>query len=353
MALQSTLHKLDTRTTPQERAELALLLSDACAKEPPDVQLSQTADDCLIYLARAAEERVRQTMALKLAECTWAPPKIIQHLAFDVISVAEPILTRSLVLDEDTLIKLARTTPDKRLVIARRTHVSEPLTRELASYREYDVINTLARNDGARLPEKSAPDFAEVARGDSDLQAALTSRDDLTLGFATVLLTVAADEISKRLRARFPELPARVLEDFAEEASVEAISVTTEEGAARLTLKMHASGQLNASFAVKSLQEGKANLFDHSIARLTGLPVRDWRRALGTSPLRACGLAGRAIAIDADAVNPIVKSLIELGRIHMIEPHLIRRAASEIYATYGRDEARKALHRLGADGSID
>lgn len=334
------------------RAELAMQLSDLWVRELPDRQFADTADECLVYLAKTAEERVRQMMALKLADCAWAPPRIVRHLAFDAMSIAEPILKRCLSLDEDTLIELARTTRERRLAIADRRFVSEPLTRELASHREKDVINTLARNAGAELGTASGKDFAVVSEGDVDLQAALASRDDLTSGFAAALLNIAADEIAARLQRRFPELPKRKLSELAQSASEESIDTTTDEGAARLTLQLHSKGQLNAPFALRSLEEGKANLFDHSIARLSGLPVRDWRRALGTSPLRACGLAARTIAVDAASVIPIVESLTLLGRIHPVETPLIRRAAAEIFAEYGRDDARKALHRLGADGVI-
>ena len=284
-------HKSQRKTaSASERAELALMLSDLCVNQPPEAQYTDAADDCLLYLARAAEERVRQSMALKLADCHWAPAKITRFLAFDTIKVAEPILKRCLALDEGTLIELAATTHERRLAIAKRPHVSEPVTRELASHREADVITTLARNTGADLGTASAKDFAALAEGDRDLQAALASRDDLTTGFATALLNIAADEIAQRLIRRFPDLPKRKLKDITDEASDQAIDTSTEEGAARLTLNLHSKGQLNAPFALRSLEEGKVNLFDHSIARLTGLPVRDWRRALGTSPLRACGL---------------------------------------------------------------
>lgn len=332
--------------------ELALLLAGACARAPLDWDIAEEADFCLLALARAAQERVRQAIANTLADCPWAPTGAVRFLAGDTLDIAHPIVTRCLALSDDDLVAIAAIDTERRLMIASRTRVSARLTVTLARYREREVLEQLARNAGARLDDHAAADFAAVAKADRDLQDALCARDDLTRGFARALVTVAADAIAARLRSRFPDLPVPALNQAASQAAASAQEENSDSAAARLVGRLDASGRLDAAFALRALSEARGDVFDHAMARLCGLPATTWRRALGSAPVRACALACRVVNADRASVASLVRALIKEGRIHAVDPGDLTRAAEEIFNAYGPPDAGRALRTLGAPGSI-
>lgn len=352
MAAPSTLPKPGTDKRVQQREALAMMLAGACTRAPLDWEIAEEADFCLLLLARSAQDRVRQSIANTLADCPWAPRSVVRFLASDTLDIAHPVVTRCLALSDDDLIAIARIDTERRLMIASRARVSARLTVTLARYREREVLTQLARNSGARLDEHSAGDFAAVAKGERELQTALASRDDLTRGFARALIAVATDAIVERLRSRFPDLPAPALKEAAAQAAGLAEEEDADSAAARLIGRLDASGRLDAAFALRALDEARGAVFDHAIARLCGLPVRTWRRALSAAPVRACALAGRVIGADRASVATMVRGLVRDGRVHAMEPADIAVASEQIFSTYQPLDAGRALRTLGAPGSI-
>lgn len=334
------------------QSELALLLTAACVKTQPARSVAGEIDDYLLYLAKAAEDRVRLVMASQIADCPWAPAGVVRFLAFDKLGIAEPILTRCLALSEDDLIEIAQTGRERRILLAARERVSEPVVAALAAWREPDVLGRLARNEGATLGEASAEDFAAIARADRDLQIALAARDDLTAGFARALIAVAADTVAERLRGRFPQLSRSGLDEAASTACEAAQADDPETAAARLVRRLEASGRLDAAFVLRSLGDAPGPVFDHGLARLCGLPVNIWRRALATSPVRACALACRCIGGDRASIAPMVRALTRQGRIHDVDASDLLRAGAEIFGNYEPARAGRGLRMLGGKASI-
>ncbi|WP_158291496.1 DUF2336 domain-containing protein [Marinicauda algicola] len=336
----------------RRRGELALMLTSACVKAPPSWRVADEVDECLLDLARSAEARVRLAIANRLADCPWAPPGVVRFLAGDELEIAEPILTRCLALEEEDLIALARLDGARRLMIASRLRVSEAVVAALAAFRESEVLDRLARNDGARLGEASAADFAAVAKGERELQIALAARDDLTAGFARALMAVAAQTVAQVLARRFPTLERRAVDEAAAGALADAAASDPEAEAARLVARLEASGRLDAAFVLRSLAGAPGPVFDHAMARLCAMPVGLWRRALGAAPVRACALACRTIGAQDRSVAPMVRTLTRQGRIHAVDDSDLARAASAVFADYDAAAAGGALHALGGGASI-
>lgn len=335
-----------------DRNELALLLTTACVKAPPAWSIAEEVDDCLLHLARAAQDRVRLVMAGQLADCPWAPESVVRFLAFDRLDIAEPILTRCLALSEDDLVEIAQIDSERRMLLAARIRVSEPVVRALAAWREPDVLDRLARNTGAQLGETAAEDFAAIAQGDRELQIALAARDDLTAGFARALIAVAADTVAVRLRQRFPQLTRDRLDGAVSGVQDTARADDPETAAARLVSQLEISGRLDAAFVLRSLADAPGPVFDHGLARLCALPVKTWRRALAASPVRACALACRRIGAQGRAVAPMVRALTRQGRIHAVDEMDLSRAAAEIFSNYEPARAEHGLRMLGGEASI-
>ncbi len=335
---------------PERRDELAMALARLCALGRLNEQARAEAERSLLPLARAAEDRVRAAMAAELADADWAPAAVIRWLAYDRLEVARPVLERSMMLSEADLIALADSDAARRLVLAGRISISEALCAALSRHREPQVIRKLADNPGARVGERSAADFMAVARGDRALQDALASREQLPRAFARALFVFAAMEVRAALIARFPDLPRDRLDAATELA--ETAAAAPQQPAERLADRLDENGKLSAAGVLKALREGRHEVFDAFLSRMTGLPADQWRRALSTSSVRAWLLAARAIGVDIPATPAGYADLVRAGRAHPVDGRVLDQAAEEIYGMYDREQAKLALRRLASPGSM-
>ncbi len=328
----------------------ALDIAQLCTLRPLPDPVIQEFDTPLVTLLQAAEASIRARVALRLAACSWAPREAIRLLAFEPLEISEPVLARSPVITEDDLLKLAREDVEHRLLIARRPRVSEAVSAAVAKYRETRCLLALANNEGAELSDRSASDFAAVARAEDSLQDALASRTDMGAGLARAIYAIAGEAVKQSLTDNYPDLATAQIEIAVEETLED--PGDSEAATQQLTEELMRSGALTKSDVLRSARNGRADITDHAVGRLTGLHAADWRRALSRSPLRVCLLASRAMAMTCEEASLLYSSLADFGRAHAVAPDALGRACSEIYAEYSRDDARHALHRLGAGGSI-
>ena len=328
----------------------ALDIAQLCALRPLPDQVVHEFDAPLIDLLKEAESTIRAKVALRLAACSWAPREAVRMLAFEPLEISEPLIARSTVVTDEDLIQLAGKDMERRLLIARRPAVSEPVSAAVARHREPECVLALVQNEGAALPDRSASDFAAVARQHGGLPEAFAERKDLGLGLAKAIYALASDVVKQSLADTYPDLALQRIEETVEEALFD--FGDGDRAAEELTIQLHQSGALTKADVLRAARSGRIEIADHSVARLTGLPVADWRRALGRSPLRVSLLAGRAMAMASEEAVNFYMALVDNGRAHGLGPDALARAASDIYSGFSRDDARKALHRLGADGSI-
>ncbi|MEQ8406358.1 MAG: DUF2336 domain-containing protein [Oceanicaulis sp.] len=324
-------------------------LSRLCVLRPLPEPVLREVDAALTGFLAKAMAQVRADIAARLADCDWAPVEAVRMLAFDDIEIARPVLERSRRLAEADLELLADFDRPRRCALAGRPVLSERVSAVIAAKRESECLILLAENPGAALSEASAADFASVARGAPELQRRLAERSDLKPGLARALMAVAGEAVKAELAARWPDLAPDRLETVVE-AAISA-SPTDKESAAAVD-KLARQGLLSAADLVRAAEGGREAMADQVAARLTGLELSDWRRALSRSPLRAALLCARATALPADQAARLHAALAASGRAHAMAPDRLAAACSDVYAGYDRDMARRALHRLGAGGSI-
>jgi len=335
---------------PERRDALHSALDQLCRLGAVNPAARAGLEQALTPLAKAAEARVRAVMAETLADAGWAPAAAVRWLAFDRLEVAQPILERSLMLTEADLLALADSDLARRLVIAGRISVSETLSAALAQRREPEVIRRLAHNPGALISAESAADFMAVARADQSLQAALAGREQLPRAFARALFVFAAFNVRSALLTRFPDLPHDKLNEAIQQA--EETASAPGQPAARLAERLDEAGRLNAAYVLRALCEGRHEVFDECLAQMTAVPSPDWRRALATSSVRAWVLAARALDLDPSAVPAAYADLVRAGRAHALSADALTDAIEELYGRHDGAQARAALRRLAAPGSM-
>jgi uncharacterized protein (DUF2336 family) len=196
------LQMLARERRPSRRHELLRALTDLFLESPHRL----TARECELFdevvdkVLDEVEPLARQELAERLAPRRDAPRRVVVRLAGDTIAVAAPVLTGSLVLEDDDLAPLAlEKSQDHLLAIARRPSLSEAITDILIARGDVLVLDAVAENPGAQFSCSGAGLLIDKARTREPLWRCVTGRRDLP---------VAAIE---RIR---PDAPARRLDEL-------------------------------------------------------------------------------------------------------------------------------------------
>lgn len=176
-------------------ATLFVLTSDRCSDEQVDIY-----DSVLSRLVEMVEDEVRIYVANQLAGLRRGPEQTVRKLASDEIEIAGPVLTRSTVLREVDLIRVARTkTNNHLLAIAQRDVLSSDLTDVLVEKGDLSVKRKVASNSGASLSDNGMQILISEASSDATLQNYLSDRPDLADKHIQALVQIASGEVRRKL----------------------------------------------------------------------------------------------------------------------------------------------------------
>lgn len=152
----------------------------------------------------------RATASATLAAMPNLPDALVRKLATDTdIDVARPIIRDYAAISEPVLIHVANTgSQDHLRAIAGRILVTPPVTDAVVERGDRSVVGILAGNSGAQFSDLAMRRLIDKAKGDSDLQARLVARKDLSLAAVQRLLPIVTDELAARLRDQVPDVNA-------------------------------------------------------------------------------------------------------------------------------------------------
>ena len=159
-------------------------------------------------LADEIEVAARAQLARRLARFAKAPVNIIHKLAFDdSIAVAGPVLRESEGLEAYALVANACTKGQSHmLAISERKTIEEAVTDVLVTRGNWDVVNSVANNNGARLSDFGFLHMIQRAEGDSILAEQLGLRKDIPRQLFQQLISKASDDVRKRLELERPDM---------------------------------------------------------------------------------------------------------------------------------------------------
>jgi uncharacterized protein (DUF2336 family) len=159
-------------------------------------------------LAEEIEVAARAQLARRMARFDQAPINVIHQLAFDdSIDVAGPVLRESERLDDETLVATAQTKGQPHLLaISERKSLGSAVTDVLVARGNWDVVNSVANNNGARLSDFGFLHMIKRAEGDSILAEQLGLRRDISRHLFQQLIAKASDDVRKRLERERPEM---------------------------------------------------------------------------------------------------------------------------------------------------
>ena len=229
-------------------------------------------------LADEIEIAARAQLARRLARFEQAPVNIIHKLAFDdCIDVAGPVLRESVRLDSKTLAANARTKSQPHLLaISERKSLAEVVTDVLVTRGNWDVVTSVANNDGARLSDFGFLHMIKRAEGDSILAEQLGLRKDIPRQLFQQLIAKASDDVRKRLERERPAMVEQIQSTVADVAG----SLQSKFGpvsrsyfvAKRVVTTQHQQGNLNENSISLYARSHKLDEVTIGLSLLCALP---------------------------------------------------------------------------------
>jgi uncharacterized protein (DUF2336 family) len=237
-------------------------------------------------LADEIEVAARAQLARRLARVAHAPANIIHKLAFDdSIDVAGPVLRESGRLDTEALVANARSKSQPHLLaISERKVIEEKVTDILVTRGNWDVVNSVANNGGARFSDFGFLHMIKRAEGDAILAEQLGLRRDIPRHIFQQLIAKASEEVKGRLERERPDLVDQVQSTVTEVAgalqSRFGPASKTYFVAKRVVTKQHQQGNLNQNSIVGYAQAHKLDEVTIGLSLLCALPGDVIERAL-------------------------------------------------------------------------
>jgi hypothetical protein len=273
-------------------------------------------DDVLIKLVDKVEVAARAKLAERLAPIKSVPTNTIRSLALDdAIEVAEPILSRSHALDDDTLAYCIATKKQEHLLaIATRFNVSETVSSHLIIKGNNKVLGTLACNPGAAISDPSFGILVDKSTDDAWLSECIAGRKDIPEHHLRQLLSKASEIVRRRLITANPKISGVIQEILPQTPS------PTKRTLAPLTDYKEAERVVSARGASEATvnefaKEKKINEVMVSIARLSRLSVYEIERLFSgrwTSPV---AIILKAIGFHLRTIDAIYYSRLASGEL--------------------------------------
>lgn len=185
---------------------------------------SMTAD-LIIELLREAAVDERARIARRVANVSEIPTGLARMLLRDDLEVARALLENSAGLGDADLMDCARAaTPEHRRLIAARRGLNEVVADALVEFGEPAVLETLLRNDLARLGHATVEAVVAVTRDNPRLIPLLLRRSELRPSHAYVMFWWSDDDCRRVILQRFA-----VSREVLQEAVSDIFAVAAEE----------------------------------------------------------------------------------------------------------------------------
>jgi uncharacterized protein (DUF2336 family) len=237
-------------------------------------------------LADEIEVAARAHLAQRLASFDRAPVNILHKLAFDdEIEVAGPVLRESERLEPYALVaNVCLKGQTHMLAISERKTIDESVTDVLVTRGNQEVVNSVARNNGAKLSDFGFLHMIKRAEGDSILAEQLGLRKDIPRNVFQQLIAKASDDVRKRLERERPNMLEHIqstVTDVAGELQSKFGPVSRGYYVAkRVVTTQHRLGNLNENSISIYARSHKIEEVTIGLSLLCSLPVDVIERAL-------------------------------------------------------------------------
>jgi uncharacterized protein (DUF2336 family) len=315
--LQTTLaHGTVARRVETLRRVTDLFVNGAVDYSDEQIGLFDDVFQCLIH---HIETSAKTLLANRLAPIETAPPLTIRALAFDdVIEVAGPVLSRSLRLDDKTLIENARSKSQAHLMaISTRRVLSGAVTEVLVQRGSDEVVQSTVNNPGAQFTERGFTRLVSRAEGDDKLATCVGLHPAVPRHLYLKLLAKASDTVRQRLEVANPQQAAQV-PNVVREATRRARSATSTmtmntEIAHALIKSLYDDGRLDESQVASFADTGKFDEANASIAAMANVPVTIAENMMIESRAEGVMILAKVAGLSWSTVQTLIKMRDELS----------------------------------------
>ncbi|MEO8137788.1 MAG: DUF2336 domain-containing protein [Betaproteobacteria bacterium] len=298
---------------PERCAEAArriaeLFLQDAAKLRPAHVDLF---DGLLTDLVPHADTKERAELAGRLALLANAPRTLVGQLAREnEILVAGPLLRRSPVLDERTLLDIASARGQGHLLaMSERPLLSTALTDVIIRRGDRDVVRRAAGNAGAQFSENGYSELILRANRDGVLTLTVGQRHDLSDRHLKDLLAGSIDAVRRRLfdvvNAERQGAIRQAMADIANAA--ERVENRRDFGLAQRTiLSLYAAGGLTEGAVLGFAKAWRYEEAVASLAAMSGVKIATLDRLLSGDRHDPILILGKTIGFDWATVRALI-----------------------------------------------
>ena len=275
----SKLTDLARATDSDQRRELLREVTDLFFERRGERSQAEAAlfDDVLKLVAAEMQDGVLVELSEAFADAHDAPVGLLRDLANHSFAVASPVLMRSPVLDDQTLMQIVNYQSQSHIKsVAQRKNVSEAVSEAVVRFGDDHALDTLIRNEGARLSRTSMEAAVDRARRNEMLHRGIVGRNDLPLDLLNEMYFVVATDLRDKILERNATVDPKTLDAALSKArermnkSVGALTAEARNAMAFIQSKKN-SGELNARLLVSLYRESKVTHFLHGLAELTNI----------------------------------------------------------------------------------
>jgi uncharacterized protein (DUF2336 family) len=265
------------RTAPAgARAEATRSLAQAWLISDMSDEDRAAAEGALVRLLDDASPLVRQAMAEVFASSVHAPAVIVQALAVDQASVAQPVLEHSpLLIDTDLVDIVAIGSCEVQRAVARRMNLPKPVCAAIVEVGTAAAALELMANPRAELAPFSYDRIVERHGHLPAVREKMLMRGDLPSATRLALVAKLSDTLTQFVvgcnwlsadRAR------RIASETRARSTVHVAARSHGDDMRGLVRHLRATGQLTAGLILRALLSGNLELFDHALVELSELP---------------------------------------------------------------------------------
>jgi uncharacterized protein (DUF2336 family) len=234
-------------------------------------------DDVLQLVAAEMQDSVLAELAEVFADAEEAPVGLMRDLANHSFEIARPVLQRSRALDDQTMLQIVNYQSQNHIrAVAQRDDVSEVVSEAIVRLGDDDALDTLIRNDGAKLSRGAMETAVDRARRNSLLHEAVVTRRDLPLDLLNEMYFVVETRLRDQILERNSTVDPKTLDAALAKArervrqSVGDMSAEAKNALSFIQSKKN-SGELNARMLVSLYREAKQLHFLYGLAEITGI----------------------------------------------------------------------------------
>ena len=298
-----------------KRRDLLREITDVFMAQP-DRYTSTELQHFDIIMSRVTEQvesELRREIAEKLADVPTAPRGLINQLAHDEISVAEPVLRRSQALTEEDLVRIVRQRgQDHMKAITKRREVPASVTEELVERGGKDVLISLAENQGAQMKPATMDKMVVHSRNIRGLQKPMMERFDLPPQLLTQMYFFVSSALKKEILKRSDMLDPALIDEAVSENRKKILtgamrSVKAEIGEAHQFIKDKISvNAINESLLKELIDMRRSTEFLLAFSHYIGVDSSTAQALLKDKTWESLAIACRAAGLERPTFAKIV-----------------------------------------------